>query len=130
MSTDHNFITGFIECRSFPCLWKKTDPPYHNTVKRENAYKILLEKHNEYDPNETKRSVLGKNNSSRSACSKEYKQIKESERSGAGTDHSCSPPLRYCVFSISFMQFARDSDCLFGAGLHSLWLLLPPLLHC
>jgi hypothetical protein len=52
MSKGHDLIADFIEIyRSFPCLWKKTDRQYHSTVKRENAYKILLEKHNEYDPN-------------------------------------------------------------------------------
>jgi hypothetical protein len=40
--------------RGFPCLWKQTDPQHYNTVKRENAYNIFLEKYNEYDPNATK----------------------------------------------------------------------------
>jgi hypothetical protein len=61
MSKDHDLITGFIEIYpSFPCLWKNADPQYHNTVKRENAYKTVLEKYNEYDPNATKLSVLRK----------------------------------------------------------------------
>jgi hypothetical protein len=52
MLKDHDFITGFIETyRIFPRLWKKTGPQYHNTVKRENAYKGLIQKCNEYDPN-------------------------------------------------------------------------------
>jgi hypothetical protein len=73
MSNDHYFITGFIEMyRSFPRLWKKTDPQYHNTVKRENAYKILLENYYEYNPNATKQRVLRKTNSLRSAYNKEY----------------------------------------------------------
>jgi hypothetical protein len=59
MSKDPDFITGFIEMyRSFPRLWEKTDPQYHNTVKRENAYKILLEKYYEYNPNSTKLLIL------------------------------------------------------------------------
>jgi hypothetical protein len=50
MSKDHDFIAGFIEIyHSFPCLWKN-----HNTTKRENAYKISLEKCNEYDQNAIK----------------------------------------------------------------------------
>jgi hypothetical protein len=73
MSKDHNFITGFIEMyRRIPRLWKKTDPHYHKTVKRENPYKILLEKCNEYHPNATQQSVLRKTNTLRSAYNKEY----------------------------------------------------------
>jgi hypothetical protein len=50
-------LTGFIEIyRGFPCLWKKADTQYHNTGNSEKAYKILLEKYNEYDLNATKQS--------------------------------------------------------------------------
>jgi hypothetical protein len=92
MVKDEDFITGLIEMhRSFPCLWKKADPQYHNTVTSENSYTILLEKYNEYDPNATKQRVFRKINSLRSSCNKEYKKIKESERSGAGTADICSP---------------------------------------
>jgi hypothetical protein len=78
MSTDHDFVTSFIEMyRSFPCLWKKTDRQYYNRVKRENAYKILLEEYNEYDPNTTQQSVLRKVDSLRCAYTKVPKRIKE-----------------------------------------------------
>jgi hypothetical protein len=61
MSKDHDFITGFIEIyRSFPCLWKKTDPQHHNTARRENAYKMLVAKYSEYDPNATKQCFMEK----------------------------------------------------------------------
>jgi hypothetical protein len=77
MSKDHNFITGFIErYGTFPCLWKKTDPLSHNTVKRENAYKILLEKCNEYGTIATKQSVLRKIKSLLCAYKEEYKKLK------------------------------------------------------
>jgi hypothetical protein len=76
MLKDHDFITGFIEIYSnFPCLQKKTDPQYHNKVKGENAYKILLEKYDEYDPNMTKQSVLRRINSVGSAYSIELISI-------------------------------------------------------
>jgi hypothetical protein len=66
-----NDFYGFIEIyRSFSRLWKKADPHYHKTVKSENAYKILFEKHNEYDLNATQQSVLRKINSLRCAYSK------------------------------------------------------------
>jgi predicted PP-loop superfamily ATPase len=66
-------------------------PTISHTNKKRNAYKILLEKYNEYDPNATKQSVLRKINSLRCAYNKEYKKIKESVHSGAGTDDIYSP---------------------------------------
>jgi hypothetical protein len=100
---DHNLIAGFIEmCHSFPCLWKRTDPHYHNTVRRENTYRILLEKYNEYDPNATKQSVLKEINSWHFAYNKEYKKIKESEHSDVGTDDIYSQLLCYYCFYCVF----------------------------
>jgi hypothetical protein len=62
--------------RSFPCLWKKSDPQCHNTVKRENGYKIWLEKYNEYNSNATKQRVLRTINNLFFVYNKEYKEIK------------------------------------------------------
>jgi hypothetical protein len=104
MSKDHDFSTGFTDIyRGFPCLCKKTDPHYHNTVKRK--HKILSEKYNEYDPNVTKQSVLQKINSLHSAYNKEHKKITESERSCVETDDIYSPLLCYYGFFISFSKF-------------------------
>jgi hypothetical protein len=106
MSKHHDCVTDFIEIyRSFPWLWKKTDPQYHNTLKKENACKILLKKYNEYDPNATKQSVLRKINSWRSAYNKEFKKIKEMEPSVVGTDDICSPSLGYYGLFSSFSKF-------------------------
>ncbi|KAK9891125.1 hypothetical protein WA026_013444 [Henosepilachna vigintioctopunctata] len=82
---DHDFICDFIEIyKSNPCLWDKKDPQYHNSNIREAAYTCLLEKFKEYDGNATKATVKSKINSLRSTFQKEFKEVKDSERSGAG----------------------------------------------
>lgn len=96
MSKDHDFVCEFIELYKLKtCLWKKTDPNYHNSNIREAAYTLLLDKYKEYDGKATKAMVKSKINNLRTTYNKEYKKVKDSERSGAGIEEVYKPSLWY-----------------------------------
>lgn len=107
MSRDHDFICDFIEIyKLHPCLWDKTDPHYHNSNIREAAYTLLLEKYREYDDKATKATVKSKINSLRSTYKKEYKKVKDSEKSGAGNEEIYKPSLWY----YDLLSFINDQQ--------------------
>lgn len=107
MSKDHEFVVEFIDIyRRSPCLWNKKDPKYHNANIRESVYMLLLEKYQEYDKNATKAMVKAKINSLRSTYNKELKKVKDSERSGAGTEEVYKPSLWY----YDLLSFVSDQQ--------------------
>lgn len=78
MSRKHNqVIVDFIELyRSEPCLWQVTSADYHDRAKKDAAYSRLAKKLEEMEPGTTKKSVLSKINSLRSAYRKEKKKLR------------------------------------------------------
>ena len=77
-------IVEFIELyRSEPCLWQVKSEEYHDRTKKDVAYSKLVKKLEELEPDATKKSVLMKINSLRSAYHKEKKKVEASKKSGA-----------------------------------------------
>ncbi|KAJ8934308.1 hypothetical protein NQ317_002313 [Molorchus minor] len=63
-SFSKDFITEFIELyKAYPCLWKTKSKDYMNRNKKNEAYKVLLEKLQEVEKNATKETVKIKLNS-------------------------------------------------------------------
>lgn len=101
------FITEFIELyKSHPCLWKTKSKDYMNRNKKNDAYKILVEKWKEAEKTATKEMVKTKINSLRSGFRRETKKIVESKRSGAGQDDIYIPHLWY----YDLLLFLKDQD--------------------
>ena len=85
-------IVEFIELyRSEPCLWQVKSEEYHDRTKKDVAYSKLVKKLEELEPDATKKSVLMKINSLRSAYRKEKKKVEASKKSGASTDSIYKP---------------------------------------
>lgn len=86
----------FIELyRSFPCAWQVKSADYHDRIKKNKAYEVLLAKCKEIDSSATVKTVKQKIDSLRGAFRKELKKVKESSKSGAGTDDLYQPHLWY-----------------------------------
>ncbi|KAG8248855.1 hypothetical protein J6590_032429 [Homalodisca vitripennis] len=85
----------FIELfRGEECLWKITSKDYHNNVKREAAYTMLVQKVKEIDPLANKTLVTKKINSLRTAFRKELRKT-GSLVSGMSADDMYVPKLWY-----------------------------------
>ena len=69
--------------RSEPCLWQVKSEEYHDRTKKDVAYSKLVKKLEELEPGATKKPVLMKINSLRSAYRKEKKNVEASKKSGA-----------------------------------------------
>lgn len=101
------FTVDFIELyRNYPCLWRIKSSDYSDRNKRNNAYENLCSKLQEIDETATKETVVKKVDSLRSNFRKELKKIKESKRSGAGTDNVYIPKLWY----FEKLQFLLDQE--------------------
>lgn len=80
-------LEDFIEMyRSNPCLWQIKNDDYHNRDKKEAAYKLLIEKLREIEPDANKDVVVKKINNLRSNVRKEKKKYEQSLKSGASAD--------------------------------------------
>ncbi|KAF5301029.1 hypothetical protein FQR65_LT09012 [Abscondita terminalis] len=89
-------LLEFIELyRQFPCLWRVKSVEYRDRNKKREAYDILIEKYKEIDTNATQQIVKNKIDSLRGAFRKELKRMKESRRSGAGSEEIYQPHLWY-----------------------------------
>ena len=100
-------IGEFIEIyKSEPCLWKVKSDDYHNRDKRNAAYKKLIEKLQEIQPEANLDMVKKKINNMRSNVRKEQKKIDSSMKSGASTDDVYKPALWY----FHFLNFLKDQD--------------------
>lgn len=94
-SWSKDFLLQFIELfRGEECLWKITSKDYHNKVKREAAYKTLIQKVKEIDPLANKTLVTKKINSLRTAFRKELRKT-GSLVSGMSADDVYVPKLWY-----------------------------------
>ncbi|KAJ8971541.1 hypothetical protein NQ317_014973 [Molorchus minor] len=86
-SFSKDFITEFIELyKAYPCLWKTKSKDYMNRNKKNEAYKVLLEKLQEVEKKCHKRN--------------------DSKRSGTGTDDVYVPHLWY----YDLLLFGRDQE--------------------
>lgn len=76
MSSNREFVVQVIELyRENPCLWKTTDPDYHNKNKKNEAYERILELFKTKDPNATKEMGVKKINSMRGSFRKELNKV-------------------------------------------------------
>ncbi|KAF5294604.1 hypothetical protein FQA39_LY13363 [Lamprigera yunnana] len=93
---ERKFILECIEVyHSLPALWNIKSKDYSNRIKKNEQYNNLLRKYREYYPDADKAQLVKKFNSLRTNFRKELKQIKDSEKSGAGTDDIIEPTLCY-----------------------------------
>lgn len=105
--TYKQFLIDFIESyKLFPCLWRVKSVEYRDRNKKNEAYAVLLKKYKEIDKNATTQTVKNKIDSLRGAFRKEIKKIKESQRSGAGTDDIYQPNLWY----FQYLIFLSDQE--------------------
>ncbi|XP_054726004.1 uncharacterized protein LOC129235936 [Anastrepha obliqua] len=103
----NQIISDFIEMyRSEPCLWQVKSHDYHDRMKKDNAYTKLAKKLDEIEPGATKKSVINKVNSLRSAFRKEKKKVEASKKSGSSADSIYKPALWY----YDLFDFLQDQD--------------------
>lgn len=102
-----NFLIEFIEMyRQFPCLWRIKSLEYRDRDKKNKAYEVLLKKYKEIDINATRQTIKNKIDSLRGAFRKELKKVKDSQRSGSGTDDIYNPHLWY----FQYLSFLTDQE--------------------
>ncbi|KAK5648116.1 hypothetical protein RI129_003008 [Pyrocoelia pectoralis] len=93
---ERKFILECIEVyHSLPALRNIKSKDYSNRIKKNEQYNNLLRKYREYYPDADKAQLVKKFNSLRTNFRKELKRIKDSEKSGAGTDDIIEPTLWY-----------------------------------
>ncbi|KAF5304777.1 hypothetical protein FQA39_LY09554 [Lamprigera yunnana] len=93
---ERKFILECIEVyHSLPALWNIKSKDYSNRIKKNKQYTNLLRKYREYYPDADKAQLVKKFNSLRTNFRKELERIKDSEKSGAGTDDIIEPTLWY-----------------------------------
>ncbi|KAK9685929.1 Alcohol dehydrogenase transcription factor Myb/SANT-like [Popillia japonica] len=101
------FLTEFILLyREHPCLWKIKSKEYIDRNKKAEAYKILVRKLQNIQPNATKNDVVNKINTLRGGFRREYKKVHMSKKSGSGADDIFVPTLWY----YDLLLFVRDQD--------------------
>lgn len=108
MSQRINEVLGeFIEIyKSEPCLWKIKTSDYHDRDKKDAAYRKLVMKLKEIEPDANVNVVKKKINNLRSNVRKEKKKIDSSMKSGASADNVYKPSLWY----FNLFDFIKDQD--------------------
>ena len=108
MSQRINEVLGeFIEIyKSEPCLWKIKTSDYNDRDKKDAAYRKLVMKLKEIEPDANVNVVKKKINNLRSNVRKEKKKIDSSMKSGASTDNVYKPSLWY----FNLFDFIKDQD--------------------
>ena len=108
MSQRINEVIGeFIEIyKSEPCLWKIKSSDYHDRDKKDAAYRKLVMKLKEIEPDANVNVVKKKINNLRSNVRKEKKKIDSSMKSGASADNVYKPFFfPSIVYTIVFVFF-------------------------
>ena len=109
-------ILEFIELyKAEPCLWQFRSKDYHNRRKKEAAYKILIEKLREIEPDTDKKTVVKKINCLRSNVRKERRKYESSIKSGASGTEVYRPKLWY----YNMFQFLFDPGNLEESNLNA-----------
>lgn len=94
--TSPDFLPQFIDMyRQLPCLWKVTSKEYSNRDKKHEALCKLAELCKAVCPNPTVDYVRNKISNIRTVFKKELNKVRESQKSGAGTDEIYIPRLWY-----------------------------------
>lgn len=107
LSEERKFLLEVIEVyRSLPALWNVKSNDYSNRSKKSEQYDELLKKYNEKYPSADKKEVIKKINSLRTNFRKEFKKIRDSEKSGVGEDEVAEPTLWY----YEEMKFLIDQE--------------------
>lgn len=105
---EREFIVECIQLyRDLPTLWNIKSKIYHDRVKKNNAYDLLLDKYKEMFPEATKEDVKKKFNSLRTNYRAELKKHLLSMKSGSSTDDIYEPTLWY----YGEMDFLQDQEC-------------------
>lgn len=88
------FLLDFIELyKQRPCLWLVKSPDYTNRLKKHEAYKVLIKKLKEVDPDANRNTVIKKINTFRGSFRKEFRKVKASVK--ADPDNVHQPKLWY-----------------------------------
>ncbi|XP_039279430.1 uncharacterized protein LOC111047499 [Nilaparvata lugens] len=96
LRTQHHVIEEFIKLyEKQPCLWQVKSKDYYKKHLKEAAYRKLVEKLREIEPDSDKNAVIKKINNLRSSIRKEMKKRKLSIKSGATGDDIYKPKLWY-----------------------------------
>ncbi|XP_017462266.1 PREDICTED: uncharacterized protein LOC108355626 [Rhagoletis zephyria] len=85
------------------CLWDVSSPTYHDRVKRENAFKSILNKMKQNLDNIRISDIKNKILSLRSQYRKELRAINASRRSGVGNEDIRHPKL-WCFDELDFLR--------------------------
>ncbi|XP_049542545.1 uncharacterized protein LOC125955454 [Anopheles darlingi] len=102
--SEKQFIKEFIQLyRECPEVWKVKSDGYKDRNKRDQAYLKLVNKMKEFDPCADKNTVSTKLNSLRSTYRRELKKVRDSMRSGIGSDEVYVPSLWY-YNDLDFLQ--------------------------
>lgn len=104
---ERKFILECIDVyKELPCLWQVKSEDYMNRQKKDLAYEKLLQKYRERYTDATKEDVKKKFNALRTNFRKELKKVRDSNKSGAGTDDLYESSLWY----FDAMQFLEDTE--------------------
>lgn len=107
LSNSTSFLSEFINVyRQVPCLWKIKSKSYSNRQEKNRAYEKLLELYKSVNKNATTDTVKKKINNLRSAFRKELKKVRQSKRSGEGSENIYVPTLWY----FNLLMFTADQE--------------------
>ena len=85
-----------------PELWKVKSETFKNKAKKKVAYEKLVQKLKEIYPTASKTDVIAKLNSFKSSYRRELRKIRDSKKSGVGTDEMYVSNL-WCFEDLSFL---------------------------
>lgn len=106
-STNKATLSEFIELyHSLPAVWNTSNPLYNNRSVKNDAYKKLIQKLQEFDPDANRMSVVKKINSLRTNFRKEIRKIKESKRN----DGEQYKPTLWYFEKLRFLQEQDGTD--------------------
>lgn len=107
MAFSETFLRDFFDLyKEQECLWKLKSPSYHDKTARKRAMDILVGKFQVVKPDANEDYVKKKINNYRTSYKRELKSVKNSSKSGAGTEEIYKPKLWY----FDLLSFLGDQD--------------------
>lgn len=107
MAYAEKFLREFFELyKEQECLWRVQSDLYHDRNARRIAMDILIEKFREVNEEANGDFVKKKINNFRTSYKREQKLVKNSMKSGKGTDDIYKPKLWY----FELLSFLNDQD--------------------